>query len=59
MKSSAYPTKAAIKRIIEAARACGLDVCGFEATPDGTLRVLETRGSSAPLTDFDRWQDRL
>jgi hypothetical protein len=59
MKSSAYPTKAIIARMIEAARASGLDVCGFETAPDGTIRILEARAAPAITSDFDRWQNRL
>lgn len=38
-----YPSQAAIERALRAARAGGLDVGGFEASPDGTIRVLEAR----------------
>lgn len=38
-----YPSQAAIERALRAARAGGLDVGGFEAAPDGTIRVLEAR----------------
>jgi hypothetical protein len=59
MKTSAYPTKATIARMIEAARASGLDVCGFETSPDGTIRVMEARAAPTVMSDFDRWQARL
>ena len=59
MKSSAYPTKATIARMIEAARASGLDVCGFETAPDGTIRIMEARSALSIVNDFDRWQAKL
>lgn len=59
MKSSAYPTKAIIARMIEAARASGLDVGGFETAPDGTIRIMEARAAPAIASDFDRWEARL
>ena len=59
MKSSSYPTKAIITRLIDVARTCGLDVCGFEASPNGTVRIMEARARSEPLNDFDRLKDQL
>lgn len=59
MKTSAYTTKATIARMIEAARASGLDVCGFETTPDGIIRIIEARAAQATANDFDRWQAKL
>lgn len=54
-----YPRKAQIERMVEAARACGLDVCGFEVSPAGTIRIMEARAVSEPANDFERFQDRL
>lgn len=54
-----YPTKAKIRQMIEAARDCGLDVFGFEASRDGTIRVMEARAAPAIANDFDRWEARL
>jgi len=59
MKTRAYPTKAKIRQMIEAARACGLDVCGFEVSADGAIRVMEARAPAAIANDFDRWEARL
>ena len=59
MKTRSYPTKAKIRQMIEAARACGLDVCGFEVSPDGAIRIMEARVPAAVATDFDRWEARL
>lgn len=38
-----YPTSAAIDRMVGAARKAGLDVAGFDALPDGTIRILDAR----------------
>lgn len=53
-----YPRKAQIERAIAAAKACGLDVAGFEVSPEGTIRIMEARAVANP-TDFDRFSDRL
>lgn len=53
-----YPRKAEIARAVSAAKSCGLDVAGFEVSPDGTIRIMEAR-AVADLNDFDRFQDRL
>lgn len=53
-----YPRKAEIERIVSAAKSCGLDVAGFEVSPDGTIRIMEAR-AVADLTDFDRFAERL
>ena len=54
-----YPTKAKIRQMIEVARECGLDVCGFEVSPGGAIRVIEARAQTKSLGDFDRWESRL
>jgi hypothetical protein len=53
-----YPRRAQIERIVAAAKACGLDVAGFEVSPDGTIRIMEARAVT-DKTDFDRFADRL
>lgn len=55
---SRYPTKAKIARTIEAARAIGLDVVGFEVSPDGIIRVLDRRAMPAqpPKDEFEEWE---
>lgn len=51
----AYPGKVAIRHAVEAARALGLDVAGFEVSPDGTIRVIEARAIPArPDNLFDK-----
>lgn len=55
-----YPRKAEIARAVEAAKACGLDVAGFEVSPDGTIRIMEARVVPAnPANDFERYADKL
>lgn len=55
-----YPRKAEIERAIAAAKACGLDVAGFEVSPTGTIRIMEARVTpAAPANDFERFQDML
>lgn len=55
-----YPTKAQIERTIAAARACGIDVAGFEITSDGAIRIIEPRAApSIPMNDFERYMDKL
>lgn len=44
----------AVKRLIETAVKAGLDVAGFEALPDGTVRVFDARSAPKPApTLFD------
>ena len=54
-----YPTKAEISRVVEAAKACGLDVAGVEVCPGGAIRVVEARAVPQQANDFDRWADKL
>lgn len=54
-----YPRKDAIKRLVAAAKDCGLDVAGFEVSPDGSIRIMEARAVNVPANDFDRLQDKL
>jgi hypothetical protein len=50
---ASYPTKAAIKRIIETARLCGIGV--IEVFPDGRIRFLDkVPALREPANDFDR-----
>jgi hypothetical protein len=49
----AYAGKVAIRHIIEAARAAGLDPAGIEALPDGTIRVVEARALPKSTNLFD------
>ena len=51
----AYPGKVAIRHVIEAAKACGLDVAGVEVAPDGTIRAMEARAMPQQSEDlFDQ-----
>lgn len=55
-----YPRKAEIERAVAAAKACGLDVAGFEVSPNGTIRIMEARAVPLPpANDFERFEDRL
>lgn len=45
---AAHAGAVTIKRIIAAAEKAGLDVAGFEALPDGTVRVFDARGVPKP-----------
>ena len=55
-----YPTKAVVERMLSVARANGLDVVGFEVSPEGVVRVLDKRAiPAAPANDFDRWESQL
>jgi hypothetical protein len=48
-----------LKRMIEAAKDCGLTVYGAEVSPDGNMTIL-TQPTSQPLTDdpFARWEKK-
>jgi hypothetical protein len=52
----AYPRKVEIVRAIEAGRACGLDVGGYEVSPDGTIRILERGAFKSPADEFERME---
>lgn len=59
-KSRSYPGKVAIRHAVEAARELGLDIAGYELSPDGTIRVFEARANPPkPQTDFDRFEAEL
>lgn len=58
-RRSTYPRSPDIKRLIKAARDAGLDVAGFEASPDGTVRVVEARALPAqPASLFDELESK-
>ena len=51
----AYPGKVAIRHAVEAARELGLDVAGFEVSPDGRIKILDARAVPKAADDeFDR-----
>jgi hypothetical protein len=54
-----YPTKAKIKAAVEVARELKLDVAGFEVSPDGSIRIFESRAQPKPGNEFDRWESEL
>lgn len=54
-----YPTKAKIKAAVEVARELHLDVAGFEVSPDGSIRVFESRAQPQPGNAFDRYEGEL
>jgi len=50
-----YARKAEVRRFLTTARECGLDVAGFEVSPDGSIRILEARAMPEQAMDeFDR-----
>jgi hypothetical protein len=50
-----YPGKVAIRHAIQAARANGIDVAGFEVLPDGTIRIMDARAvPTQPTSLFDQ-----
>lgn len=52
----AFPRKADITRAVEAAKACGIEVAGFEITSIGSIKVLGQRClDQLTETEFDRW----
>lgn len=56
-----YATKPKIKAMVEIARELGLDVAGFEVSPDGAIRVFEAAPApaAAPVNDFDKFESEL
>ena len=59
-----YPSKARISQAVEAmiaaAEKAGLDVGAIEVSPDGRIRIVDTRAVlPSPGSDFDRWKDEL
>lgn len=56
-----YASPEKIKKLIRAARECGIPVGGFELSPDGHVRIFEATASSqgSNETDFDLWEGQL
>lgn len=55
-----YPGKVALRRAIDAARACGVDVGAIEVSPDGSIRIIDARMvPRQPVDEFERWEDKL
>ena len=53
-----YPRRAMIEWAIAAAKAAGIKVGGFEVDPDGTIRILTERASTAPDDAYGRWASK-
>ena len=53
------PSKAQIARVVEAARASGLDVAIVEVSSSGLIRVLDKRSEMQKLDEFRLWESRL
>lgn len=55
-----YATKAVIARMVKAGAEIGLDVVGFEALPDGTIRVIDRSAVPAPppADEFEAWDQQ-
>ena len=53
---TAYPRRSVIERAIAAAKAAGIKVGGFEVDPDGTVRILSERASTAGDDAYARWK---
>jgi hypothetical protein len=50
-----YPGKVAIRHLVEAAKAAGLDVAGIEVSPTGTIRIMDARAMpKLPIDEFER-----
>lgn len=55
-----YPHKAKIIAAVQLARELGIDVAGFEVSPDGAIRVFEAPATpTTTQNDFDRYEGEL
>jgi hypothetical protein len=54
-----YPRQVEIARALRAAQACGLDVCGIEVSPTGTIKILGPDSQPDGQSDFDKWEAKL
>lgn len=56
-----YVTATRLKKLVEIARAAGLDVdgAGVEFSPDGTVRLLPARAVAPAASPFDEWEKLL
>jgi hypothetical protein len=53
-----YVTKAKVRQYVEAARELGIDVGGFEVTPNGAIRVFSEaafRKAEEPEDEYEKW----
>lgn len=63
---SRYPApnrmRTMVLEMVEIARSIGIDVNGIEVSPDGSIRVIDSRAPkmpSGPVSDFDRFESEL
>jgi glycosylphosphatidylinositol transamidase (GPIT) subunit GPI8 len=50
-----YPGKVAMRRALQVARDNGIDVAGFEVTPEGVIRIIEARAvPQEPKSLYDK-----
>lgn len=54
-----YATKAVIRHAVDTAKGLGLDVAGYEITPDGTVRVFEARILPKSGNLFDKFANQI
>lgn len=51
--------RADLVRAVRAARAAGLAVTATQITPDGTIRLIHSEGTTPPISDYDRFEAEL
>lgn len=49
---SPYPSKVVIRQALEAGRAGGLDIAGYEVAPNGVIRVFDKRATPTQPDDL-------
>jgi hypothetical protein len=54
-----YANVTKVRGFVKLARELGIDVAGFEVSPDGTIRIVEARAKPDVMTDYDRYKDEL
>ncbi len=59
IRKQQYPGKVAIRHAVEIARDLGLDVAGFEVTPEGVIRIIDRKSvapaQAAPTDEWEEW----
>lgn len=57
-----YPSDQRIRKVVEAARACGLDVAGVKVSPQGDVEVFSTRAIPKPVEttadEIAQWEEQ-
>lgn len=57
LPASAYPSKAAFKRVFDAAKALGIKVVGFRVEPGGAISVWDKETAPpAPIDELAAWR---